>query len=57
MRCIGAPIFNRYGKAVAAVWITGPEGRIPDSVIASHGRAIIDCAGEISQKLGYTKEI
>lgn len=57
VRCIGAPIFNRYGKAVAAVWITGPEGRIPDSVIASHGRAIIDCAGEISQKLGYTKEI
>ena len=55
VRCIGAPIFNRYAKAVAAVWITGPEGRIPDAVIPSHGGAIIDCANEISQKLGYMK--
>ena len=53
VRCIGAPIFNRYGKSVAAVWITGPEGRISDDVIPSHGEAIKRCADEISHKLGY----
>lgn len=53
VRCIGAPIFNRYGKSVAAVWITGPEGRIGDDVIPSHGEAIKRCADEISHKLGY----
>ena len=47
------PIFNRYGKSVAAVWITGPEGRIGDDVIPSHGEAIKRCADEISHKLGY----
>lgn len=53
VRCIGAPVFNRYSKAVAAVWITGPEGRIGDDVTASHGEAIMRCAAEISHKLGY----
>lgn len=56
VRCIGAPIFNRYGKAVAAVWITGPEGRITDGVIPSHARAIMECANEISHKLGYMNQ-
>lgn len=55
VRCIGAPIFNRYGKAVAAVWITGPEARITDEVIPTHARAIMECTDEISQKLGYLK--
>lgn len=57
VRCIGAPIFNRYSKAVAAVWITGPEGRIGDDVIPAYGEAIMRCAAEISDKLGYMNRI
>lgn len=56
VRCVAAPIFNRYGKTVAAISVSGPSGRI-DPI--EHNRELIDktlqAAREISEELGYRK--
>ena len=58
VRCVAAPIFNQYGKTVAAISVSGPSGRI-DPV--EHNQDLIDqtlrAAYNISKNLGYKKEI
>lgn len=58
VRCVAAPIFNQYGKIVAAISVSGPSGRI-DPV--EHNQDLIDrtlrAAYNISKNLGYKKEI
>jgi IclR family transcriptional regulator, KDG regulon repressor len=57
VRCIAAPIFNQYGKTVAAISVAGPSGRL-DPV--EHNQELIDrilrAASNISSNLGYRKE-
>jgi DNA-binding IclR family transcriptional regulator len=54
MHCIGAPIFNRKGYPIAAVWITGPSYRIKQSDFITIGHDIRNYADKISRNLGYT---
>ncbi len=58
VRCVAAPIFNQYGKIVAAISVSGPSGRI-DPV--EQNQELIDrtlrAAYNISKNLGYKKEI
>jgi DNA-binding IclR family transcriptional regulator len=58
VRCVAAPIFDQYGKTVAAISVSGPSGRI-DPV--EQNTELIDktlsAAEKISEKLGYRKEI
>jgi DNA-binding IclR family transcriptional regulator len=53
MHCIGAPIFNRHGYPVAAIWITGPSSRIEAERFDEIGRVIKQHADQISRSLGY----
>jgi len=53
MHCVGAPVFDRKGYPVAAIWITGPSDRLPASMFDSAGQIIREHAKRISQRLGY----
>ena len=53
MHCIGAPIFNRHGYPVAAIWITGPSSRIKTAHFDEIGRVVKAHAEQISRSLGY----
>jgi DNA-binding IclR family transcriptional regulator len=58
VRCVAAPIFDQYGKTVAAISVSGPSGRI-DPVEHNHeiiARTLL-AADNISKNLGYRKEI
>ncbi len=54
MHCLAAPIFNRTGYPVAAVWITGPSIRIHESDFDEIGREVRQHADKISKKLGFS---
>ena len=51
--CIGAPIYNQYGDAIACVWITAPKGRLPLDEFDNVGDKIKMYADQISEKLGF----
>jgi DNA-binding IclR family transcriptional regulator len=53
MHCVGAPIFNRKGRPVAAIWITGPSTRIHEKNFDKIGTDVRNHTDIISQKLGY----
>lgn len=53
MHCIGAPIFNRHGFPVAAIWITGPSSRIKEENFDAVGKKVRKHADRISKNLGY----
>ena len=55
IHCVGAPIFNEYGTPIAALWITAPSGRLPQSDFANKGKIVASYALAISLKLGYVK--
>jgi len=58
VRCVAAPIFDQYGKVVAAISVAGPSGRI-DPI--EHNQDLIDrtlrAASNVSKNLGYRKEV
>lgn len=54
IRCVGAPIYNEAGKAVAAVSISGPAFQIPKKVIQDTlKKEVMETALRISKRLGY----
>lgn len=53
MHCIGAPIFNRKGYPIAAIWITGPSMRIKQEDFHNIGLDIKHHANLISKRLAY----
>lgn len=53
VRCIGAPIFNHKGKAVAAVSATGPSVRMSYNKIHELIPHVKEIALAISRQLGY----
>ncbi len=53
IKCIGAPVFDRNGFPVAAVWITGPDSRISSDCLDQIGKTIKKYASMISERLGY----
>ncbi|MCL3780599.1 IclR family transcriptional regulator [Prolixibacteraceae bacterium JC049] len=53
VHCIGAPIFDQNGTVIAAIWTTGPAGRIPKSNFDSVGEKIKACANRVSRSFGY----
>jgi len=58
VRCVAAPIFDQYGKTVAAISVAGPRDRI-DPI--EHNQVLIErtlkSAAIISKNLGYRKDI
>jgi len=53
VRCVGAPILNSDGRAIAAISISGPTFRLTRSKVPSIARKIIACCANISKSLGY----
>ena len=53
VRCVGAPIFNHQGKAVAAISMSGPADRIWGPLVETIGKALATATQSISEQLGY----
>ncbi len=53
VHCVGAPIFNERAYPIAAIWITGPRDRMPESSFAALGKQVEAHAYTISQRFGY----
>lgn len=54
--CVGAPIFDARGYPIAAIWITAPSSRLPDSELDEMGRIIRAAADVISGRFGCNLE-
>lgn len=50
--CISAPILDRQGQAIAAIWMTGPANRVPRSAFPAIAKLVKEHAARISQRLG-----
>lgn len=53
IHCVAAPIFNRHGYPVAAIWITGPSDRVPARELDALGALVLAKARVISARLGH----
>ncbi len=53
MCCIGAPVFDQSGRAVAAISLTAPVQRLPEGDFGRAGGQVIEGARQISRRLGY----
>jgi IclR family transcriptional regulator, acetate operon repressor len=53
IRSLAAPIWDRDGKAIAAVCLVAPSVRMPDARITEAAPAVISTAEEISKALGF----
>ena len=56
IRCVGAPIRNLSGRVFAAVSVSGPTRKVPDSRVAELGELVVYYADAISAQLGYRAE-
>ena len=52
-RCIGAPVRNRDGRAVAAISVAGTTEQITAETITAIAARVRQAAGAISKDLGY----
>ena len=54
VRCVGAPIYNEAGNAVAAISVSGPAFRVTKKLVQeSLTKEVMETASKISQRLGY----
>ena len=53
-RCIGAPVFDYHGDAVAAISASGTATEINDDNIEKIKTEVIRTARQISKRMGYT---
>ncbi|MEI7731045.1 MAG: IclR family transcriptional regulator [Verrucomicrobiota bacterium] len=53
IHCVAAPIFNRHGYPIAAVWTTGPTDRIRAEDFPRVGALIKAHTAMISERLGF----
>lgn len=54
MRCVGAPIYNEHGDALAAISVSGPTARMTDERLMELGPMVKRVARSISEALGGT---
>ncbi|MCP4453508.1 MAG: hypothetical protein GY809_18770 [Planctomycetes bacterium] len=50
---MGASILNQHGYPIAAIWITGPSDRAPESSFETLGNVLCAHCHRISQRFGY----
>jgi DNA-binding IclR family transcriptional regulator len=56
LRCVGAPIRDDRGAAVAALSVVGPCHRLPPSALSPTIAIVREAAQEISHRLGFVEE-
>ena len=57
INCVGAPVLNFRKLPIAAVWVTGPDFRLPPSVFDKVGKIVREHATEISRRHGFEPAI
>jgi len=57
VNCVGAPIFNRNGSPIAAIWVTGPEDRLPEKSFGDIGKKVKEHARLISERFGFYSQL
>ncbi|MGA8153711.1 MAG: IclR family transcriptional regulator [Terriglobales bacterium] len=55
--CIGAPVFDENGKAVAAISVAGIASQIGTDRVPILARLVTRVAGSISARLGYVAQV
>lgn len=55
-RCLAVPVFGSDGKVIAAVGLSGTLAQIDLHRTDAFGKLVINYAGQISARLGYSKE-
>ena len=55
LRCVAAPIFNEFKEVVAAISVSGPTARIPDTRLKSLGEIVSQAASEATRDFGGTQ--
>lgn len=55
-RCVAAPIFDYRGSPIAAVSVSVPLQRMPESEISTFGKRVREAADEISRMLGAASD-
>jgi IclR family acetate operon transcriptional repressor len=53
IRCVGAPIFDARGEAIASLSVAGPAYRLPLSQLVSWGPRVAEAAAAVSAALGF----
>ncbi len=53
VRCIGVPVFNRFGEVEAAISVSGPAMRMDKEKIDRIKKDVMESAREIGRELGY----
>ena len=56
MHCIAAPILNRHGYPLAAIWLSGPSIRIKEDDFSAIGDEVKKATQRISKSLGFYKK-
>lgn len=54
-RCIGAPVFDHSGNAIAAISVAGTTAQIPSGEFAHFGGLVRQTATDISEALGFIR--
>ena len=52
LRCVAAPVFDEYGRPVAALSLSGPGARIDNSRLTQFGELTAQVAADFSAELG-----
>jgi len=52
--CAAAPVFDRRGRPVAAIWISGPVDRVTPDRMGLLARRVVEGADVLSRLLGHT---
>ena len=52
LRCVAAPVYNEFGDVVAAISVSGPTARIPDSRLGPLAEMIAQAAFEATRDFG-----
>ena len=56
LRCVGAPVRDCTGLAIAAIGVAGPTFRITKEAVSRVGRLTVNIAAELSRDLGYREQ-
>lgn len=53
VRCVGSPLFNRFGDIEGAISISGPTIRVTEEAVEDFAKDVVKYADLISRELGY----
>lgn len=55
VHCVATPIYNQFGMLIAALWTSGPSGRLREADFPATAAKLQEASMAISSKQGYVK--